>query len=273
MVVFINFDFDPNAYVRDNKIAGLVGVDLSAYGDASAKQEKTPFQSVDVDNQVPILPEIDDLARLHFLVTSRKVTTVLEFGVGNSTVVFNDALAKNAADDGGWVSQHLRRSNVFECHSVDNNLKWIQHIQQAHPGLERVSFHHTDCHTTEFNGRICTMYEQLPNVCPDLIYLDAPDQYSPKGSIRGISTSHPDRVPMAADLLAIEHFLLPGTLIVVDGRTANARFLQCNLQRKWRYAYVESYDQHFFELAEAPLGKYNREQIKHCLGQDWLSAV
>ena len=29
---------------------------------------------------------------------------------------------------------------------------------------------------------------------------------------------------MAADILSIEHFLHPGTLIVIDGRTANARF-------------------------------------------------
>ena len=33
---------------------------------------------------------------------------------------------------------------------------------------------------------------------------------------------------MAADILAIEHFLVSGTLIVVDGRTANARFLKAN---------------------------------------------
>lgn len=77
-----------------------------------------------------------------------------------------------------------------------------------------------------FNDRICTLYEQLPNICPDFIYLDAPSQFSPKGEIRGISTRHKDRVPMSADILTIEHFLLPGTLIVVDGRTANARFLR-----------------------------------------------
>lgn len=57
---------------------------------------------------------------------------------------------------------------------------------------------------------------------------------------------------MAADVLSIEHFLLPGTLIVVDGRTANARLLRANFQRDWLYYYLEDFDQHFFELCERP---------------------
>ena len=75
---------------------------------------------------------------------------------------------------------------------------------------------------------------------------------------------------MSADILTFEHFLLPGTLIVVDGRTANARFLKSNLQRDWQYSYIEEYDQHFFELKEAPLGVYNQKQIEFCLGDDYF---
>ena len=112
------------------------------------------------------------------------------------------------------------------------------------------------------------MYKKLPNICPDLIYLDAPDQYSPNGNVRGISTRHPDRLPMAGDLLAIEHFLLPGTLIVVDGRTANARFLRANFQRSWRYQYFKNFDQHFFELDESPLGVWNNKQINFTSAKD-----
>ena len=67
---------------------------------------------------------------------------------------------------------------------------------------------------------------------------------------------------MSADILTFEHFLLPGTLIVIDGRTANARFLKTNLQRDWFYHYSEEYDQHFFELQEKPLGVYNQRQIE-----------
>jgi hypothetical protein len=74
---------------------------------------------------------------------------------------------------------------------------------------------------------------------------------------------------MSADILTFEHFLLPGTLIVVDGRTANARFLKTNLQRNWVYYHSEEYDQHFFELKEAPLGIYNQRQIEFCLGTEF----
>ena len=78
---------------------------------------------------------------------------------------------------------------------------------------------------------------------------------------------------MAADLLAIEHFLAPGTLVVVDGRTANARFLKTNLQRDWIYLYSEKFDQHYFELAEQPLGIYNRKQIDFCLGEEFYKRI
>jgi hypothetical protein len=121
---------------------------------------------------------------------------------------------------------------------------------------------------TTFNGRACTMYKKIPNICPDLIYLDAPDQFSVLGNVRGISTQSKDRLPMAADLLLLEPFLLPGTLIIVDGRTANARFLKHNFQRNWEYIHFENEDIHTFELVEAPLGKYNKKQLEFCLGKN-----
>ena len=40
-------------------------------------------------------------------------------------------------------------------------------------------------------------------------------------------------MPMSCDILKIEHFLKPGTIIVVDGRAANSRFIKKNLQRNW----------------------------------------
>jgi len=50
-------------------------------------------------------------------------------------------------------------------------------------------------------------------------------------------------------------------LIVVDGRTANARFLKSNFQRGWIYSYFPEFDQHFFELVEEPLGPYNKDYL------------
>lgn len=55
--------------------------------------------------------------------------------------------------------------------------------------------------------------------------------------------------------------LLPGTLIIVDGRTTNARFLKNNLQRNWRYTENSNFDQHFLELIEPPVGALNKRQL------------
>ena len=83
------------------------------------------------------------------------------------------------------------------------------------------------------------------------------------------SRGWPSKTSSFIELKTFEHFLLPGTLIVVDGRTANARFLKANLQRNWDYHHSEEYDQHFFELKEKPLGVYNQRQIDFCLGPGW----
>ena len=254
-------------YLKDNPFHQyLDGVNVEEYGDLEKKSIRETYLSVDSSNKAPLSVELDDLIRLHYLVTSRKVTTILEIGVGKSTIVLDNALEKNKSKYGDFVYKNLRRSNPFECHSVDNNQKWIELTKSTLPSITNVTFHYCPCHLTTFNDRICTLYDNLPNICPDLIYLDAPDQFSPIGDVRGISTNHPDRVAMSADILAIEHFLLPGTLIVVDGRTANARFLKTNLQRNWAYHHSAEYDQHFFELKEAPIGIYNQRQIEFCLG-------
>jgi hypothetical protein len=113
-----------------------------------------------------------------------------------------------------------------------------------------------------FNDRICTYFEHVPDICPDFIYLDGPDQYSPKGDVSGFSTRHPDRMPMVADILRIEHFLLPGTIIMVDGRTANARFMKKNFQLKWDYSHDVDLDIHTFLNVEDPLGTYNKKELE-----------
>jgi len=267
MELFKNL-LDYGDYIKENPFYDDLEISLEDFDNLDAKVERETYETADASNKIPIPPELDDLIRLHYLATSRKVTTILEFGVGKSTTVFDHALELNKKKYSDYVEENLRRSNLFECHSVDNNKEWIE-ITKSNYKSKNVHFHHSACVMSTFNSRICTLYENLPNICPDLIYIDAPDQFSPIGDVRGISTNHPDRLPMAADVLTIEHFLLPGTLIVLDGRTANARFLQTNLQRNWAYHHLSEYDQHFFELKEEPLGIYNQKQIEFCLGKDW----
>ena len=255
-------------YVKENKLDQLLDAEIISV-------KKTIYQSVDPSFTDAYSPEWSDLVRLHRLVRARKVTTVLEFGCGYSTVVLADALAKNEQEFKSFVSANLRRSNAFEIHSVDDMDGYIKITQDRLPTKlkQRVFFTQSDVQMTTFSGRICTEYDELPNITPDFIYLDAPSQHSAKGDVFGISTRHVDRLPMSCDLLKIEHFLLPGTLILVDGRTANARLLKANFQRKWKYQHDVVSDIHTFELCEVPLGQHNKTLIEFCLGQEWLNLL
>lgn len=259
-------------YLKENPINKDLNEEIEDYNSLNKKKIYSPFFSVDPTWQSGevLATEYDDLIRLHHLITSRKATTVMEFGAGKSTVVINNALEKNREKYFDFCKENLRRTNLFECYTVDNNEEWIKTTQEQYSFLSSVKFHYSKCIVSTFNDRICTYYEDLPNICPDFIYLDGPDQFSPEGNVRGISTNHPDRLPMTGDILSMEYFLLPGTLIVVDGRTANAMFLKNNLQRNWEYFHSEEWDQHFFELKEPPLGRYNKKQIDFCLGEGWF---
>ncbi len=264
--LFQNLDY--KNYLIKHPIHEFFDIDLDTYGEIENKIPSI-YENVDSKNLVPYSVALDDLIRLHHLIISRKVTTILEIGVGKSSKVFDHALSINKSKHQKFVAENLRRANPFECHSIDNNKEWIDSVKAEFPDLKNTKFHFCPCEIGTFNSRICTYYNDMPNISPDFIYLDAPDQFSVKDDIRGLSTNHPDRMPMSADILAIEHFLAPGTLVVVDGRTANARFLKTNFQRNWDHWYSKEYDQHFFELNEEPLGAFNQRQVEFCLGRDW----
>ena len=238
---------------------------LGGLGDVGATdREADPFE-----------PELVDLVRLHSLIISRRVTNVLEFGVGWSSLIMADALRLNESKHAATVSSRLRRTEPFRLYSVDDSASWIK---TAASRLEsrlrsRVHFIHSSVQMATFNDRICTRYNHLPDTCPDLIYLDGPSQSSAQGEVNGISTRHADRLPMSCDIAMMEHFLLPGTLIVVDGRTANVRFLLANLQRRWWHYHDRETDAHYLELREDPLGHYNDAQIRYCLGEAWLDRL
>ncbi len=259
-------------YIAKNKLDKKLKINLKNYTNSQNKITNNQYYNVDTNIKNPFPPELDDLSRLHYLVISRKVNTILEFGVGKSTVIFNFGLIENQLRYGDFVKKNLRIPNAFLCFSLDNYKTWVNKVKSEY-NLKNVKFCISTLNMSTFNGNICTFYDKLPNICPDLIYLDGPDLYSVKGNIRGVSTKSSERLPMAGDILPIEHFLLPGTLIVVDGRTANARFLKCNLQRNWIYCHDTKNDQHFFELCEEPLGVHNTKQIKHCLGSSYFERL
>ena len=221
-----------------------------------------PYLAVSKSVTKPYAPIRIDLAVLHFCILKRSVLEVLEFGVGYSTKVMAHALSLNRLRFQNSL-QNLRLTDPFTVTSIDNYKKYIRKTRRSTPTFLRdfINFRYSPVTMTTFNGRISTKYKRFPGIFPELVYLDGPSQNHVKGNVNGVTTSNFCAMPMASDLLIYEHFFKPGTLIIVDGRTANTRFLLRNFQRNWEYRYFEPTDQHFFELIESPLGKWNKEHL------------
>ena len=214
----------------------------------------------------PYKAELEDLYRLFKMITLNKRTTILEFGCGWSSLIFSIALSELKKK---FEISNLRRNNPFELFVLDNEKyylnntkKKIEHYKKKLNLKNRNHFIFSNVQMALFKGRVTTEYSKLPICNPDFIYLDGPDQFNIKGNVNGINLKHNDMLPMANDLVKIEYFLTPGTIIVVDGRTANARFLKDHFKRKWHYKHYDDYDQHIFYLDEKPLGKFNKLQLE-----------
>ena len=185
----------------------------------------------------------------------------MEFGIGWSSIVMANELQHNINN---YLSktENLRMSNAGQIHCLDNSKRWAKKMSLKLKKYSKiVKLNYSEVYMDKFNGKICTSFKKLPKVNPDFIYLDGPDQFNIKGSINGFNIDKNDLMPMTCDLLKIEHFLKPGTIIVVDGRASNSRFLKSNFQRNWKYSYNELNDQHVFFLNEKPLGQLNKRQI------------
>ena len=215
-------------------------------------------------------PNLNDLYNLYQYVFLNKRTTICEFGSGWSSLIFNLALRdlkKKYSKD----VKNLRNNNPFELFIIENEKKYLKisknriNIYNKLLNLKKpskINFFYSDVQMTLFNNRICTEYKKLPLCNPDFIYLDGPGQFKVKKNINGISTRHLDMMPMNCDILKLEYFYIPGTIIVCDGRAANAKFLKDNFKRNWKYYNDKKNDQHIFYLVDPSLGKYNDLQLK-----------
>lgn len=216
--------------------------------------------SVSATNKTPFPPQPADLVRLHKIIRQRKSFTVLEFGLGYSTLVMADALQKNQAD---WdllpQKPAIRNRFMFQIFSVDASQSWIGNILGKIPAHlnTRVHIQYSEVEIGTFNGRICHYYKKLPDIVPDFIYLDGPSPKDVKGDINGLSFYCDERTVMSGDLLLMESTFLPGTFILVDGRTNNARFLARNFSREYKIQWDREGDVTTFELDEESLGRYN----------------
>lgn len=216
--------------------------------------------------------DLSDLCRLHWICLSRRCINVLEIGSGYSTAVLVDAMSRLSQQFRDWVSLNLRCDDPFHVYSVEEDPIFLDIITRKLAILrgQYVTFTRADVNVHLHDGRFTTQFSQLPNVSPDLIYLDGPSRNATCEVVRGFSFNNIARMPMSSDILAVEFFLEPGTLIMVDGRGANARFLQSYLKRKWVYFHDQDGDCHYFELQEEPFGALNSKRLAFCLQDGYL---
>jgi hypothetical protein len=213
----------------------------------------------------PISVDFVDLARLHALITTRKCLNILELGSGFSSLVIAHALKMNSDYYHGILPSSLRRQDPWHLDSIDESEDWLNITKSRIPmNLENyVTFHCRRVSIGTFNDRPVTYYHDLPNHAYDLIYVDGPSQYSHgEPDWLGFSTYDSGRMPMSADVLRIEHFLQPGTMVLFDGRSANAGFFGINVQKKWRKLRSRVCDQTLFVEESEVLGKYNKEFLR-----------
>tara|TARA_B110001452_G_scaffold149161_1_gene124180 strand:- start:14982 stop:15830 length:849 start_codon:yes stop_codon:yes gene_type:complete len=222
-------------------------------------------------NLPPYPPILEDLYRLYQFIVLNKRTTILEFGSGWSSLIFSISLSKNKNLYSKEIKE-LRRNNPFELFVVENKKKYLSETKKKinffKNKLNKVNFsskinwNYSDVYMDVIDDRYCTQYKNLPLCNPDFIYLDGPNLFSVKNKINNFTTDHKDLMPMVGDIIKFEYFLTPGTIIVTDGRSANAQFLRDSFKRNWLYAYDKNFDQHLFYLNAESLGKWNNLQLK-----------
>ena len=211
-------------------------------------------------------PDLIDLYRIHQFIILNKRLTVLEFGTGWSSLIIQHALNLNKSKFSN-ESLKLKKKNQFELFVIDNEKKFLNISKKrserffSNKKSIKKNFFYSECFMTEFNGKFASHYKNLPLCNPDFIYVDGPSPFTVKNELNGFTTNHSDLMPMSCDILKLEHFLCPGSIILTDGRTANARFLEANLQRNWKYFHDIKNDQNLFYLDEVPLGEINKKQI------------
>ena len=232
-------------------------------------KEKKPSVNEMTQNK-PYIPVLEDLYYLYQYVLINKRITIFEFGSGWSTLILSLAL-RDLSEKYLSEVKELRRNNPFELFVLENEKKYLNitknRIKKINSELKiknpiKINYILSDVEMSIFNDRICTQYKKLPLCNPDFIYLDGPDQFNIKKNICGINTKHKDLMPMVSDILKLEYFYTPGTIIIIDGRTANAKFIKDNFKRNWRYLHDFENDQHIFYLSDPLLGKYNKLQLE-----------
>lgn len=224
-----------------------------------------------VEGELVYPPQVDDLYSLYTKIRNNNVVAILEFGSGWSTLTLAKALDENRLSHQMYVKENIRHPNPFALMTLDVSEKFqAVALNRIPSNLKETNIFSvtTQVHMATVNGQICHLYDFLPPFTADFIYLDGPDCDQVGGDVNGFSVnfesdSYSYGLPMAADLILMEPYFWPGTLIMIDGRGANANFLKNNFRRNWLYEYNKDLDQHSFQLVEEPVGRISESLLIH----------
>ncbi len=194
----------------------------------------------------PYAPVQADLDSLRSIILKTRRTSALEYGSGWSTTAIAEALDQLANED-GFINQLT---------TVDADPHYLDLALRRIPPLEGVDIagHIASAFRSFWSGPMVSYYDFEPHAIPDFIYLDGPEP----AQVIGWPSGGP---PISADVLKIEPLLMPLTVLVIDGRALNARFIFANLKRRWQYRYLEDRDQHLFLLDEGFRGLAKHEKL------------
>lgn len=243
-------------YLKQNKLDFLIDI-------------KSEFDSRnrDIRKQKDIYgPDLLDLYSLHKTAVDYKRVSALEYGTGWSSLVILDALVKNFNQYKNYKFQRILQP--FNLHIIDDSKLYLNTTKKniikffGKKYLNFVNFHFSEVQMCYYKNKYATEYKNHFLLNPDFIYIDGPHQFSTKGKICNFTVNHKELMPMMCDVLKFEHFICPGTILIMDGRSANASFMKLNFQRNWRHSYNKKNEQHFFYLNEKSLGHINNKLLK-----------
>ena len=215
------------------------------------------------ESNLPYEYELDDLFHLYSTVRRTSCVSVLEFGSGWSTVVLALALHENEESFGEEHRRLVRHPNPFQILTIDASGHWQEVALSRLPAWLKSTVRGVSCNVNLVDryGSYVHLYDRVPDFVADLIYLDGPDPEQVHGAINGFAYSELHTLPMGADILRIEPHLWPETMIITDGRTANARFLAAHLRRNWQVIHDPFGDRTTFRLEETPFGPVIEEHL------------
>lgn len=167
-----------------------------------------------------------DINFLHKKVIKKTPRNILEFGCGVSTIAMASACKQISLSKG-------IKSKVY---AIEADEKWADLTNRTIVELGLQDFATVKFSIPKlvnFNGQTASFFEHLPNIRPDLVYLDGPDPRSVIGDVNGLSMMGLEFI-VQADLLLYEWSFYNGLEIIIDGRNNNYKFLLKNFRRKYQ---------------------------------------